>query len=191
MKKAISRKFVESLLALENVLDMKTINSYSDKIRLDFENKILVATNGFALAQRSIDPNDLECFTSSITLEFAKDAIKTLLKDKKNTSFYVDTDEWIFGSPTQLCKAFTSDYYPAFQNVLLDENKCDIEFCLDFDVLKDLVASIERNNDTKLCTPITFKLQSQHLDSPVIVRHGDVKETHGKLVNVIMGRKAK
>lgn len=191
MKKAISRKFIESLLALENVLAMKTKNSYADTIRLDFENKVLVATNGFALAQRSIDTNDLECFTGSITLKFAKDAIKTLLKDKKNTFFYVDTDEWLLGSPTQICKVFTSDYYPAFQNVLPDENKYDLEFCLDFDVLKDLVAAIERNNDAKLCTPITFKLQSQHLDSPVIIRHGDIKETHGKLVNVMMGRKDK
>lgn len=191
MKKPISRKFIESLLSLENVLDMKTKNSYADKIRLDFENKVLVATNGFALAQRSIDPNDLECFSGSITLEFAKDAIKTLLKDKKNENFYVDTNEWIFGSPTQLCKAITNDYYPSYQNVLPDEKKYDIEFCLDFDVLKDLVAAIERNNNIKSCTPITIKLQSQHLDSPVIICHGDIKETHGKLVNIIMGRKAK
>ena len=191
MKKAISRKFIESLLALENVLSKKTRNSYADKIRLDFENKILVVTNGCALAQRSIDPSDLECFTGSISLEFAKDAIKTLLKDKNNTNFYVDTDEWTFGSPTQSCKAFTSDYYPAYRNILPDEKKYDIEFCLDFDVFKDLVAAIERNNDTKRCTPITFKIQSQNLDSPVIVRHGDIKETHGKLVNVIMGRQDK
>lgn len=191
MKKPLSRKFFESLLALENVLDIKACNSYTNKIRIDFENKVLVATNGFALAQRSIEPNDLECFTSSITLEFAKDVIKTLLKDKKNTEFYVDTDDWTFGSPTQQCKPPANYFYPAFQYVLPDENKYDIEFCLDFDKLKDLVAAIERNNNTKRCTPITFKIQSQHLDSPVIVRHGDIKETHGKLVNVIMVRKSK
>lgn len=191
MKKPTSRQFIESLLALENVLNLDTVKSYADKIRLDFENKVLVATSGFSLAQRSINPHDLECFSGSITLEFAKGAIKTLLKDKKNSNFYVDTDDWVFGSPTQICKAFVSDYYPDYRYVLPDEKKYDIEFCLDFDVLKDLVAAIERNNDTKRCTPITIKLQSQHLDSPVIVRHGDIKETHGKLVNVIMGRKGK
>lgn len=193
MKHAISRKFIESLHSLESILEPNSRTSYENKIRLDLENKVLVATNGHALAQHSVIPTDLELFKESIGFTFTKDALKTLLKDKKNTNFYIDMDEHvdkcIFGTPSTSCVALCDSYYPKYEAVIPDPGKYDIEFCIDFNILQDLVSAMERNNTSKRFMPITFKLQSEATEQPIIVRHGDASETDGKKCNVIMGRK--
>lgn len=187
----VSRKLLESVMALQNTLNMKAITSYQNKIHLDFERMKIVATNGHVLCQHELSQNDKDsfisiCHSESVSLEFSKDALKNLMKDKKNLNFYIEraSNGIIFGSPTNMCLALVFDYFPKYEQVIPDGSRTAMTISFDFDLLENLVKSLQKHKDVNKYNVITFDIISP-LD-PIIVRSGDNLQSNDSQVNVLM-----
>ena len=193
----VSRNLIESLAKLQSITDKTAHNSYSKLIRVELSDSLhgsrLVATNGFALCQHAILEANAEAFRSlgfkeSFSLEFSDDALKNLLKDKKNTFFYVElypgTKNICFESNSMQIMAIHNDYYPNYKAVLPEPKNAVISFSIDFDILEELVKSLQNDGKPKSKTPITINFFSEK--SPIIVRPGLSDQVSEKPVNVIM-----
>ena len=190
-KFAVSRKLMESLLSLQNALNPKLKQSYTNKIRLDFERMKIVATDGYILCQHTLLESDKDSFASighfeSVSLEFSKDALKNLMKDKKNSNFYIERQSTgiIFGTPTQLCLALVSDYYPAYALVIPDAKKATMTISFDFDLLESLVKSMQKHKDVNKFNVITLDIINEQ--APIIVRSGNNTQFKDSEINVLM-----
>ena len=190
-KFAVSRKLLESLMALQNAINPKLARSYTNKIRLDFERMKIVATDGHILCQHELSQNDKEAFFSighfeSVSLEFSKDALKNLMKDKKNLNFYIEraSNGIIFGSPTNMCLALVFDYFPSYAQVIPGASRTTMTVSFDFDLLEKLVKSFQKHKDVNKCNIITLDIISPL--SPIIVRSGDNMQSNDSQINIIM-----
>ena len=190
-KFAVSRKLLESLLALQNALNPKLMQSYTNKIRLDFERMKIIATDGHILCQHTLLESDKDSFASighfeSVSLEFSKDALKNLMKDKKNNNFYIERQSTgiIFGTPTQICLALVSDYYPNYAQVIPDEKMATMTISFDFDLLESLVKSYQKHKDVNKTNIITLDIINEQ--APIIVRSGNNQQCKDSEVNVLM-----
>lgn len=196
-KFSVSRDLIESLAKLQSITDKNAHNSYSRLIRVElsdsFNGSRLVATTNYALCQHAILETNADAFRSlgfkeSFSLEFSDDALKNLLKDKKNTLFYVElypgTKNICFSSPFLQIIAIHNDYYPNYKAVLPDPKNATTSFTLDFDILESLVKSLQNDGKPKGKTPITFNFISEK--SPIVVRAGLSDQVFEKPVNVIM-----
>ena len=191
-KFAVTRKLMESLLSLQNALNPKLKQSYTNKIRLDFERMKIVATDGYILCQHTLLESDKDSFASighfeSVSLEFSKDALKNLMKDKKNNNFYIERRSTgiIFGTTTQICLAFVSDdYYPQYEKVLPYAEKATMTISFDFDLLESLVKSMQKHKDVNKFNVITLDIINEQ--APIIVRSGNNTQFKDSEINVLM-----
>lgn len=190
-KFAVSRKLMESLLSLQNALNSKSMTSYQNKIRLDFERMKIVATDGHILCQHTLLESDKDSFASighfeSVSLEFSKDALKNLMKNKKNSNFYIERASTgiIFGSPTSMCLAFVSDYFPNYAQVIPDAKKATMTIHFDFDLLESLVKSYQKHSYISKKNIITLDILNEQ--APIIVRSGNKQQFKDSEINVLM-----
>lgn len=178
-------------MALQNTLSRKTFASYQGKIRLDFERMKIVATDGQILCQHELLQNDKDSFFSighyeSVSLEFSKDSLKNLTKDKKNTNFYIEraSNGIVFGSPTNTCLALVYDYFPKYEQAIPDGSRTTMKVSFDFDLLEKLVKSFQKHKDVNDCNIITFDIISPL--APIIVRSGDKLQSNDSQINIMM-----
>lgn len=190
-KVPVTRDFLESLIALTNVTAPKLgASSYQNYILVNLPKDKIVATNGHALAQRSLKLEDRgaleeilpvshkDKFEGRVILNALDCAeLKTLLKDKKETRFFIQHDlqgsegAIFFGnSKGSTVIVYIGNYFPKYEAVLPSESKATCELAFDLTQLKDLFKAMEKQEKYAKKEYVTIKFYNGM--SPMIIKHG-------------------